>query len=154
MSLGALDWVVKPLNRSDFLAAVRRAFVPGIIKSGATVLVVDDEPRTVELLTDMLGSQGYRVLSAADGKQGIAVARAERPDLIVLDLLMPEATGFDVVRELRRYPESRDIPILIFSVKDLTPEERERLRGSVQAIVTKGATGDLLRELGRIRANQ
>jgi len=112
---------------------------------------VDDEPATVELLTDMLGSQGYRVLSAPDGRQGIELARAERPDLIVLDLLMPEVTGFEVVRELRGHPECREIPILIFTVKDLSPEERERLRGSVQAIVTKGATGDLLRELARMR---
>ena len=151
LSLGAMDWVVKPLNRSDFLAAVRRVFARTGGKAAATVLVVDDEPPTVELLTDMLGSQGYRVLSASDGRRGIEVARAERPDLIVLDLLMPEATGFEVVRELRMHPESREIPILIFTVKDLSPEERERLRGCVQAIVTKGATGDLLRELARVR---
>jgi len=151
LSLGAMDWVVKPLNRSDFLAAVRRAFAWHGNNATATVLVVDDEPPTVELLTDMLSSQGYRVLSASDGRQGIEVARAERPDLIVLDLLMPETTGFEVVRELRMHPESREIPILIFTVKDLSPEERERLRGSVQAIVTKGATGDLLRELALVR---
>jgi CheY-like chemotaxis protein len=151
LSLGAIDWVMKPLNRSNFLAAVRRAFVHQAENATATVLVVDDESRTVELLTDMLGSQGYRVLSASDGRKGIELARAERPDLIVLDLLMPEATGFEVVQELRGYPECREIPILIFTVKDLNPEERERLRGSVQAIVTKGATGDLLRELARIR---
>jgi PAS domain S-box-containing protein len=151
LSLGAMDWVVKPLNRSDFLAAVRRVFARTGSKAAATVLVVDDEAPTVELLTDMLGSQGYRVLSASDGRRGIEVARAERPDLIVLDLLMPETTGFEVVRELRMHPESREIPILIFTVKDLSPEERERLRGSVQAIVTKGATADLLRELARVR---
>jgi CheY-like chemotaxis protein len=102
----------------------------------------------------MLGSQGYRVLSASDGRQGIEVARAQRPDLIVLDLLMPEATGFEVVQELRLYPETREIPILIFSVQDLSPEERERLRGSVQAIVVKGSTEDLLRELARLRPAQ
>ena len=151
VSLGAMDWVVKPLNRSDFLAAVRRVFARTGSKGAARVLVVDDEPPAVELLTDMLGSQGYRVLSASDGRRGIEVARAERPDLIVLDLLMPGATGFEVVRELRMHPESREIPILIFTVKDLSSEERERLRGSVQAIVTKGATGDLLRELARVR---
>jgi len=151
LSLGAMDWVVKPLNRSDFLAAVRRVFACTGSKGAATVLVVDDEPPTVELLTDMLGLQGYRVLSASDGRRGIEVARAERPDLIVLDLLMPGATGFEVVRELRMHPESREIPILIFTVKDLSLEERERLRGSVRAIVTKGATADLLRELARAR---
>jgi CheY-like chemotaxis protein len=151
LSLGAVDWVVKPLNRGAFLAAVRRAFVRQGENATATVLVVDDEPPTVELLRDMLSSQGYRVLSASDGRQGSAVARAEHPDLIVLDLLMPETTGFEVVRELRAHPECREIPILIFTVKDLSPEERQRLRGSVQAIVTKGATGDLLRELARIR---
>ena len=111
VSLGAMDWVVKPLNRSDFLAAVRRVFARTGSKGAARVLVVDDEPPAVELLTDMLGSQGYRVLSASDGRRGIEVARAERPDLIVLDLLMPGATGFEVVRELRMHPESREIPI-------------------------------------------
>lgn len=154
LSLGAVDWIVKPVNRGQFLAAVRRAFAAHPAKEMATVLVVDDEAPTVELLTDMLGSQGYRVLSASDGRQGIEVARAERPDLIVLDLLMPGATGFEVVRELRTCSELQETPILIFTVKDLSPEERERLRGSVQAIVTKGATGDLLRELARIRPIQ
>jgi PAS domain S-box-containing protein len=151
VSLGAMDWVVKPLNRSDFLAAVRKAFFRHSDNATSTVLVVDDEPSTVELLTDMLGSEGYRVLSAPDGRRGIELARGERPNLIVLDLLMPEATGFEVVRELQAQAETREIPILIFTMKDLSSEERERLRGSVQAIVTKGATGDLLRELARVR---
>ena len=153
-SLGAVDWQVKPVNPDDFLASVRRALNGTEEAETSTVLVVDDEAPTVELLTDLLTTQGFRVLAARDGRQGIAMARHERPNLIVLDLLMPELTGFDVVRELRQYPESREIPILIFSVMDLTSEERERLRGSVQAIVTKGAMGDLLRELARVRAAQ
>jgi CheY-like chemotaxis protein len=147
-----LDILLPDGDGLNVLAAVQRAFGGHADNRPATVLVVDDERPTVELLTDMLGSQGYRVISAGDGRRGIELARADRPDLIVLDLLMPEATGFDVVRELRAHPESREIPILIFSVKDLTPEERQRLRGSVQAIVTKGATGDLLRELARVRS--
>jgi signal transduction histidine kinase/DNA-binding response OmpR family regulator/HAMP domain-containing protein len=150
-SLGAVDWLVKPANRDEFVAAVRKAVAGTQAADRPTVLVVDDEPPTVELLSDMLTSQGFRVLAAHDGQQGIALARAERPDLIVLDLVMPGLTGFDVVRELRQYPESRQIPILIFTVKDLSPEERQRLRGSVQAIVTKGALGDLLRELSRVQ---
>ena len=149
-SLGAVDWLVKPAQRGDFLAAVRKAIA---VTKGEpqTVLVVDDEPPTVELLTDMLATQGFLVLAAHNGREGIALARAKRPDLIVLDLVMPGLTGFDVVQELRKYPESREIPILIFTVKDLSPEERERLRGSVQAVVRKGAVGDLLRELARVQ---
>jgi signal transduction histidine kinase/CheY-like chemotaxis protein/uncharacterized membrane protein affecting hemolysin expression len=151
-SLGAVDWLVKPANQDDFLAAVRRVVANTRAADTRTVLVIDDECPTVELLTDMLTTQGFRVLTALDGRRGIAIARAQQPDLIVLDLVMPELTGFDVVRELRQFPESREIPILIFSVKDLTPEERERLRGSVQAVVTKGAVGDLLQELARVQA--
>jgi CheY-like chemotaxis protein len=150
-SLGAVDWLVKPAQRGDFLAAVGKAIA--VTKGDPqTVLVVDDEPPTVELLTDMLTSQGFRVFGAHDGRAGIALARAKQPDLIVLDLVMPGLTGFDVVQELRRYPESREIPILIFTVKDLSSEERQRLRGSVQAVVRKGAIGDLLRELARVQA--
>lgn len=144
--------LVKPANQGDFVAAVRRAVAGTDPADTRTVLVIDDEPPTVELLTDMLTTQGFRVLTALDGQRGIDIARAQRPDLIVLDLVMPELTGFDVVRELRRFTESREIPILIFSVTDPSPEERERLRGSVQAVVTKGAMGDLLRELGRVQA--
>ncbi len=153
-SLGAVDWLVKPANPVEFVAAVRRAIAGTGAAEPPRVLVVDDEPPIVELLTDMLTTQGFEVLSAHDGYRGIALARAERPDLIVLDLMMPELTGFDVVRELRLHPESREIPILIFTVKDLTAEERERLRGSVQGVVTKGAAGDLLRELARVLSIQ
>ncbi|MFL5403963.1 MAG: response regulator [Gemmatimonadales bacterium] len=151
-SLGAVDWLVKPANPADFIASVRKAIGGAGSGAAATVLVVDDEPPTVELLTDMLRTQGLRVLAAHDGRKGIALARAERPDLIVLDLIMPGLTGFDVVQELRQSPETREIPILIFTVKDLSPDERERLKGSVQAVVTKGAAGALLHELARVQA--
>jgi len=151
-SLGAVDWLVKPANPVNFLAAVRKAIAGTDSAETQTVLVVDDEPPTVELLTDMLRTQGLRVLAAHDGRQGVVLARAERPNLIVLDLIMPGLTGFDVVQELREHPETREIPILIFTVKDLSAAEREQLRGSVQAVVTKGAAGALLRELARVQA--
>jgi len=121
-SLGAVDWLVKPVNPGNFLAAVRSAIAGADPAEAQTVLVVDDEPSAVVLLTDMLKTQGFRVLAAHDGRRGVAVALAERPDLIVLDLIMPGLTGFDVVQELREHPETRDIPILIFTVKDLSGE--------------------------------
>jgi PAS domain S-box-containing protein len=153
LTLGAVDWLVKPPTHADFLAAVRRVVGGSETVNAPTVLVVDDEQPTIELLTDMLSTHGFRVLAAPDGRRGIALARSQRPDLIVLDLMMPELTGFDVVRELRSFPETGDIPILIFTVKDLTTEERKQLRGSVQAVVTKSGSGDILRELVRVQAN-
>ena len=156
-SLGAADWIVKPASRDEFVRRLRRA-LGGVMGDAATpapkVLVVDDERVSLELLTDLLARQGFHILVAHSGREGIDLARAERPDLIVLDLLMPEMSGFDVVRELRASPETRDVPILIFTVKDLTPEERERLRGQVQGVVRKGASMDLLRELARLRTDQ
>jgi PAS domain S-box-containing protein len=152
-SLGAVDWLVKPVNQAEFLAAVRKAIAGTDSPTERTVLVVDDEPATLELLTDMLRTQGLRVLAAHNGRQGLVLARAQRLELIVLDLIMPGLTGFEVVKELREHAETREIPILIFTMKDLSSEERQQLRGSVQAVVTKGATGDLIRELARIQAN-
>ena len=150
-SLGAADWLIKPPNPANFLAAVRNALAPGE-PTTQTVLVVDDERPTVELLTDVLRGQGLRVLAAYDGREAIALARSERPQLIVLDLIMPGLTGFDVVQQLRTHPDTRGIPVLIFTVQDLTREDRERLGDSVQAVVTKGSGGLFLSELARVRA--
>jgi CheY-like chemotaxis protein len=116
------------------------------------VLVVDDEIPTLEWLTILLEGEGYRVLRAPGGQEGIDRAREHLPDLIVLDLLMPEVSGFPVVWALRQDGRTRDIPILVFTVKEITPEDRERLTSKVQSISSKGATArqDLLRELVRL----
>jgi DNA-binding response OmpR family regulator len=116
------------------------------------VLVVDDEPATLEFLTDVLSVQGFRVLNAPDGRQGIALARAHKPDVVVLDLVMPDVTGFDVVHELSRHAETGSIPILIFTVKDLTADERERLKRAKAIIMKSQGREHLLQELARVIA--
>lgn len=150
-SLGAIEWLVKPVQRTAFVEAVRQAIGPQSAGYTPTVLVVDDERATVELLTETLTSQGFRALGAYDGREGIAAAVAHRPDAIVLDLIMPGLTGFDVVRELRDLPASRNIPILVFTAKELDASDRARLKNSVQAIVPKeGPATALLNELSRV----
>jgi len=149
-SLGAVEWLVKPVQRDSFVTAVRRTI--GTLPAGATprVLIVDDEPATVELLTDLLAAQGFRTMAAHDGREGIEMALAQRPDVIVLDLIMPGESGFDVVRRLRDHPWGRNVPILVFTGKDLSAEDRGRLFDGVQAIVPKDGPAELLSELARV----
>jgi DNA-binding response OmpR family regulator len=87
------------------------------------VLVVDDEPKIVKLAQDYLGQAGFRVVSAGDGTTAIAVTRRERPDLVVLDLNLPDKDGIDVCRMLRR---ESDVPIIMLTARDA---EADRLIG-------------------------
>jgi CheY-like chemotaxis protein len=151
LSLGAADWLMKPTRREDFIAAVRRAAGPSAAARRPTVLVIDDEDTSIEFLSDILGHEGFDVTGARGGRDGVASALLLPPDVIVLDLLMPGVDGFDVVRQLRANPGGRDIPIIVFTAKDLTESERAGLEGSVQAIVMKGHGREaLIRELAKI----
>ncbi|MFH1633587.1 MAG: response regulator, partial [Chloroflexota bacterium] len=88
-----------------------------------TILVVDDEPKIVKLACDYLERSGYRVLTAADGNTALAAARRERPNLIVLDLMLPGMDGLDVCRALRR---ESDVPIIMLTAR---AEESDQLIG-------------------------
>jgi PAS domain S-box-containing protein len=149
-SLGAAGWLVKPVEREQFLEMVSQVMPAGVRDSRTTVLVVDDEPDTVEFLSDLLESRGFQVLRAGNGEEAVRLALEEVPDAIVLDLLMPGLTGFEVVQRLRENPKTRDVRILISTVKDLTQDEREELRGQVQRIVSKSGAEDLLEALNAL----
>jgi CheY-like chemotaxis protein len=101
-------------------------------------------------VTDLLTSQGFRVTAAHDGHQAITAALAQRPDAIVLDLIMPGLNGFEVVRRLRDHPIGRNIPILVFTAKELTVADRAQLQDSVLAVVPKEGPAELLSELARV----
>jgi two-component system alkaline phosphatase synthesis response regulator PhoP len=92
-----------------------------------TILVIDDEPQIVEICGDYLTAAGFAVLTAADGPHGLAAARRERPDLIVLDLMLPGMDGLDVCRELRRDSSSlAAVPIIMLTAR---VEESDKLVG-------------------------
>ncbi|HEY2933642.1 MAG TPA: PAS domain S-box protein [Acidobacteriota bacterium] len=148
-SLGAAAFLVKPIKKEHLLQTLHRA-IGALGKKPRSVLVVDDERESVELVTDMLSAQGFSVLQAYSGQQGIDLAIEKLPDAIVLDLMMPDVSGFDVVERLRSHSGTRDIPILIFTAKDLTPEDRQRLNNRIQAIASKSSKEDLLRQLGAL----
>ena len=148
-ALGAADYLIKPVDRDRLLQALQHA--TGFKRAAArTVLIVEDEPQDREFLSRLLEGQGYEVLQASGGRQGIELALARRPDVMIVDLMMPEVSGFDVVQEVRTHPETRDIPILIFTSKDLSEEERQSLIRNVQAIVFKSGKEGLLEALAQL----
>jgi threonine synthase len=105
-----------------------------------SILVVDDTPDDVKLITRMLESKKpYRVYQAKDGWDGLTQARQRLPDLIILDLMMPELDGFSVLEELKMDSRTKSIPVIIVSAKDITAEERVRLNGHIEAIYQKGS---------------
>ena len=150
-SLGAVDFMVKPVDKNRLIEVIARAGGRSPKDEMPTVLVVDDEPKTVELLGDLLKHAGYRVLEAYGGQQGIELATQYLPQVIILDLMMPQVNGFDVVRELRANAATKDIAIVIFSAKDISEEEVSELNADIRAIVPKSGKEELLRELAKLR---
>src|SRR6185312_12418006 len=106
--------------------------------TSATVLVVDDDANARHLLAGMLEPARVTVQQASSGAEALERMREHAPDLVLLDLVMPEISGFDVVTSMRLDPALQDIPVLIVTAKDLTADERRRLNGSVEGVFSKG----------------
>ncbi len=138
-SLGAAEYLVKPVDGNEVIAAVRRVTKKGVSDGcEATVLVVDDDPMALELMQALLQPHGFTVLKAGDGQLGLRLAREHRPHLIVLDLLMPDVDGFQVLDELKRDPVTQPIPVVVLTSKTLTPDEKRVLNGRIKNLVQKG----------------
>jgi CheY-like chemotaxis protein len=101
------------------------------------VLVVDDDPKAVDLITVRLLDLATTVEPAYGGREAIAAARSGHPDLIVLDLMMPEVNGFDVVEALRANANTAGIPIIVVTATEVTPEDRAKLNGYVTTVLAK-----------------
>jgi CheY-like chemotaxis protein len=138
-ALGAADYLVKPVQREALLGTLRRVARPMGGRNGhARVLAIDDDPLALELIQAVLGPEGYEVLKASSGQEGVRVARREHPGLVILDLLMPGLDGFAVVERLRGDPATASIPIVILTSRGMDPEERARLNGQISHLARKG----------------
>ncbi|MBN2387723.1 MAG: pyridoxal-phosphate dependent enzyme [Anaerolineales bacterium] len=103
------------------------------------VAIVDDNPEVRRLIRRILQSQGeYKIFEAENGKEALKLIARELPDLIVLDLMMPEIDGFSVLDALRAKPETANIPVIVATAKELTADEKNRLKGQIQALMQKG----------------
>jgi CheY-like chemotaxis protein len=137
-ALGAAGVMQKPISRQElYEALVGLGLFPLAQGDSLKVLVVDDDPKAVELIAVRILGLASTVLRAYGGRDAIDAARRELPDLIVLDLMMPEISGFDVVAALHENPETARIPVLVVTAKHITAEDRSRLNGYVLSIMEK-----------------
>ena len=135
-ALGATDYLTKPVDRNRLASLLGRYRCS---EGGCRVLLVEDDDPTREMMHALLVREGWRVDEAINGRVALDHLEAELPDLILLDLMMPEMDGFEFARRLRERAEWRDIPVIVLTAKDITEEDRLRLNGYVQNILQKGA---------------
>jgi CheY-like chemotaxis protein len=102
------------------------------------VLAIDDDPLAIQLVQAVLEPSGYRILTASGGEEGIALALQERPALIIVDLMMPEVDGFEVVERLRSEPATAAIPIVILTSRSMSAADKQRLNGQISYLARKG----------------
>jgi signal transduction histidine kinase/DNA-binding response OmpR family regulator/HAMP domain-containing protein len=155
-SLGAAQVLQKPVTREDLANALRRLGLDGNDCQDCRVLIVDDDPKSVELLAAYLAEPGYQALRAYGGREGIEMARRQRPDLILLDMMMPDVNGFDVIDALRADSSTVAIPVIIITAKELSADERAALSGCVSAVLEKASFdhGQLITEVRRALAHR
>jgi CheY-like chemotaxis protein len=139
-ALGAAAVMQKPLSREElYTTLVELGLFPISERRTLKVLVVDDDPKAVEVIALRIQGLAGTVMRAYGGREAIEVVRVERPDLIVLDLMMPDVNGFDVVQALKAQPDTARIPIVVVTAKQITTEDRTRLSGYVSAIMEKAS---------------
>jgi CheY-like chemotaxis protein len=142
-ALGATDFLTKPIERERLLSVLRRLdFDCRLVPCRA--LVVDDDEANRQLLRSVLEKESWIVTEAEDGAAALAAVAEKTPDLILLDLMMPNMDGFEFAERLHRDARFRTIPIVVITAKDLTDEDRRRLNGSVLKVVRKSGGPEAL----------
>jgi signal transduction histidine kinase/DNA-binding response OmpR family regulator len=139
LALGADAYAIKPVHPAWLLDTLTRLLDRGLDRR---VLVIDDDEISRYLVRNHLAGAPFVVSEAGDPMQGLREARVERPDFIVLDLVMPEMSGFDVLERLKDDPATMDIPVVILTSKTLTDEERRRLAPHALRILSKQALAE------------
>jgi signal transduction histidine kinase/DNA-binding response OmpR family regulator len=149
IALGAAGYLTKPIDRErlvEILSRHRSADGP------SEVLVVEDDEEHRQLVRAILGAQGWVVREAANGRLALDALAAKLPDILLLDLMMPEMDGFELVAALQANPAWRDIPVVVVTALDLTAEDHRRLNGGVERVLSKNsfAPAELMARVGKL----
>jgi signal transduction histidine kinase/DNA-binding response OmpR family regulator len=152
IALGADDYFVKPVDRDRLLERLREIKSRPPEGPNLKILVIDDDAAVHELLREELSSAGFSIASASSGQEGMRAAVDDLPDVIILDLMMPGMSGFEVAVSLKEDHRTATIPILVLTSKEVSSDERELLQSNVSGFVRKGMSvrDQLVRELRRV----
>ena len=150
-ALGASDYLVKPVRKPALLATVRR-HVPLASGDDSSILLVDDDPKALELLQEALRSAGYETQGVRSGTRALEVLANKVVGAILLDLLMPGMDGFQVIRHVRQEPTLKELPILVMTAKTLSSDEIALLNRETQGLLQKDGSWkqQLIAEVGRV----
>jgi signal transduction histidine kinase/CheY-like chemotaxis protein len=133
-TLGASGYITKPIDRDRLLVLVRRFVSPS---RPTRVLVVEDDAVQRERVRQWLDSDRWTITEAENGTVALSRLRNERPDVILLDLMMPDMDGFQLVAALQQEKDWRDIPVIVITARDLTAADRARLNSGVERVLVK-----------------
>ena len=139
LALGAMDYMVKPVSRELLLESIGRLTFTTKVRTGTvTALVVDSDVGALDRYRDLLEPEGFQVIGAADGATARRRAIDDHPDLILLDVLLPDVHGLELAATLRHDPRTSAIPIWLSTPAGLAPEARARLNGNIQGVFERG----------------
>jgi protein-histidine pros-kinase len=137
-ALGADEYLIKPVDKVTLLAAVERCLrTRGGAAPARTILVVEDDVSTLEMIVELLKAYGYAVSTATDGEQARASVAHSLPELVLLDLVLPKMSGFELLAEWRSHPRTADLSVFVLTSKDLTKEEEKYLRAHAESLFRK-----------------
>jgi CheY-like chemotaxis protein len=130
-NLGVLDYLIKPITRETLMGLLDR-----MDANVHQVLIVDDDPQMVHLLKRMLetAERTYKVTSARNGQEGLREMRSQKPDLVLLDLIMPEMDGYAMLAQIQKDADLRDTPVVVVTAQRLTPEEERQMNGQTLTV--------------------
>lgn len=134
-ALGAAEYLVKPVSRQSVLQAIQRHVHR--TNGPPTVLIVDDEPEAVQMMTEVLASAGYDPVAAGGGREALEILMRQRPAAILLDLMMPDIDGFELMRRIKENPDLREIPVFVLTAKELSDAEMDLLAKETRAFFLK-----------------
>lgn len=150
LSMGATDYFVKPLQGEEFRARIRKEiFTRKLKKEEIVALVVDDDPNTLTLMDNILKDEGIQTLKSLTGAEALTLLKEKKPQFVILDLLLPDMSGFDLLKTIRGDEALKDIHVLVLTGKELTEAERKLLDEHVDLLIRKAefSRGELIERL-------